>query len=166
MRIGTGYDSHRLIDGRRLVIGGVEIPYHKGLAGHSDADVLCHACIDAIIGALGLGDIGTHFPDNDDMWKDASSINMLAKTLDMMRGRGYRILWLDATIIAERPKLADVTVEMKKKMSSAGIPLDLINIKVKTNEGMGFIGRGEGVAAQAVCLLGRENEEDGDSQRT
>ena len=154
MRIGSGYDSHRLIEGRKLIIGGVEIPFDKGLSGHSDADVLCHALIDSIIGAMGLGDIGVHFPDTDVRWKDASSIELLSMILETMRIKSYKILWADSTIIAERPKLQDFIARMKENISVAGIPLNLINIKVKTNEGMGFIGRGEGIVAQAVCLLG------------
>ena len=153
MRIGSGFDSHRLVEGRKLILGGVEIPFDKGLSGHSDADVLCHALIDSIIGALGLGDIGVNFPDTDVRWKDASSIELLSITLDMTRKKGFKILWVDSTIIAERPELKDFTARMKENISVAGIPLNLINIKVTTNEGMGFIGRGEGIAAQAVCLL-------------
>ena len=153
MRIGLGYDSHRLAEGRKLVIGGVEIPFEKGLAGHSDADVLCHAIIDAIIGALGLGDIGKHFPDTDAKWKDASSIELLSKTVELIRKNNFEILWIDTTIIAEKPKLEPFINKMKENLSKTGIPLDLINIKAKTNEKMGFIGNGEGMAAQAVCLL-------------
>src|SRR3989339_650678 len=128
MRTGFGYDSHRLIKRRKLIIGGAEIPFEKGLAGHSDADVLCHAIIDSLIGALGLGDIGKHFSDTEPAWKDATSI-------------------------AERPRLSPYIDSMKKALSGAGIPPELINIKAKTNEGMGFTGRGEGIAAYAVCLL-------------
>ncbi len=153
MRIGQGYDSHRLVEGRRLIIGGVEIPFEKGLLGHSDADVLCHAIIDAIIGALGLGDIGKHFPDNDNTWKDASSISLLSKVLEMMEKNGFEIAWIDSTVIAERPRLNQFIEKMKDIISSSGIPRDLINIKAKTNEGMGVTGKGEGMAAQAVCLL-------------
>lgn len=153
MRIGSGYDSHKLVEGRRLVIGGVDIPFEKGLHGHSDADVLCHAIIDAIIGALGLGDIGTHFPDSDNKWEGASSIDLLSTTLKMMKEKGFEVSWIDSTVIAERPKLLPFIEEMKENISKAGIPADLINIKAKTNEGMGFTGRGEGIAAQAVCLV-------------
>ena len=153
MRIGLGYDSHRLTEGRKLVIGGVEIPFEKGLTGHSDADVLCHAIIDAIIGALGLGDIGKHFPDTDAKWKDASSIELLSKTVELIRKNNFEILWIDTTIIAEKPKLEPFINKMKENLSKTGIPLNLINIKAKTNEKMGFIGNGEGMAAQAVCLL-------------
>lgn len=153
MRIGSGYDSHKLVEGRRLIIGGVDIPFEKGLLGHSDADVLCHAVIDAIIGGLGLGDIGRHFPDSDNEWKGASSIDLLSRTIEMARENGFEVAWIDSTIIAERPKLLPFIEEMKENISRAGIPADRINIKAKTNEGMGFIGRGEGIAAQAVCLL-------------
>ena len=153
MRIGLGYDSHRLAEGRKLVIGGVEIPFEKGLTGHSDADVLCHAIIDAIIGALGLGDIGKHFPDTDKKWKDASSIELLSKTVELIRKNNFEILWIDSTVIAEKPKLEPFINKMKENLSKTGIPLNLINIKAKTNERMGFIGNGEGMAAQAVCLL-------------
>ena len=153
MRIGLGYDSHRLTEGRKLIIGGVKIPFEKGLTGHSDADVLCHAIIDAIIGALGLGDIGKHFPDTDAKWKDASSIELLSKTVELIRKNNFEILWIDTTIIAEKPKLEPFINKLKENLSKTGIPLDLINIKAKTNEKMGFIGNGEGMAAQAVCLL-------------
>jgi len=153
MRIGIGYDSHRLVEGRKLIIGGVEIPFSKGLLGHSDADVLCHAIIDAIIGALGSGDIGRHFPDTDDKWKDTSSIELLSQIIELMRKKGFEILWIDSTVITERPKLLPFVDKMKVAISKTGIPANSINIKAKSNEGMGFIGRGEGIAAQAVCLL-------------
>ena len=155
MRIGIGYDSHRFAEGRRLIIGGVEIPFDKGLLGHSDADVLCHAIIDAVIGAIGLGDIGKLFPDTDPKWKDAVSIELLKYIVELARMNGYAIAWIDTTIIAERPRLSPYIEEMKTALARAGIPTGLINIKAKTNEGMGFIGRGEGMAAQAVCLLSR-----------
>ncbi|MBI5055851.1 MAG: 2-C-methyl-D-erythritol 2,4-cyclodiphosphate synthase [Nitrospirae bacterium] len=153
MRIGTGYDSHRLVEERKLILGGVEIPFEKGLLGHSDADVLCHAIIDAIIGALGEGDIGRRFPDTDAKWKGASSIDLLAKTVEMMKQKGFDIVNIDSTVIAEKPKLQPYIEKMKENISKAGIPLNSINIKAKSNEGIGFIGRGEGIAAQAVCLL-------------
>ncbi len=153
MRIGIGYDSHRITEDRKLILGGVEIPFKKGLIGHSDADVLCHAIIDSIIGALGLGDIGNHFPDTDDRWKDASSIEMLSKTVELTKKNGFEISWIDTTVIIEKPKLAPFIDRMKNSISKTGIPLNSINIKAKTNEGMGFIGNGEGIAAQAVCLL-------------
>lgn len=155
MRIGIGYDSHRLVEGRKLIIGGVTIPFGKGLKGHSDADVLCHAIIDSIIGALGLGDIGQHFPDTDPRWKDASSIDLLRHVIELTRVNGYEVAWLDSSVLAEKPKLSPYIEAMQNKISESGIKPGLINIKAKTNEGMGFIGRGEGIAAQAVCLLKR-----------
>jgi 2-C-methyl-D-erythritol 2,4-cyclodiphosphate synthase len=153
MRIGIGYDSHRLSEGRKLVIGGVDIPFEKGLQGHSDADVLCHAIIDAILGALGEGDIGRHFPDTDKKWKDASSIDLLSDVTAFMKQKGFEILWIDSTVITERPKLSPYLEKMKENISKAGVPPDAVNIKAKTNEGMGFIGKGEGIASQAACLL-------------
>lgn len=155
MRIGFGYDSHRLVGGRRLVIGGVEIPFEKGLKGHSDADVLCHAITDAVLGALGMGDIGTHFPDSDPKWQDAVSVDLLRYIIRLANMNGYAVTWIDATIIAERPKLSPYIEQMKNALSAAGMSSGAINIKAKTNEGMGFIGRGEGIAAYAVCLLGK-----------
>ncbi len=153
MRVGIGYDSHRLVEGRRLVLGGIAVPFEKGLLGHSDADVLCHAIIDAVIGALGIGDIGRLFPDTDPQWKDASSIALLRYVIDLMRANEYEVSWIDSVIIAESPKLSPFVEEMKKMISSSGVLPGSINIKVKTNEGMGFIGQGEGIAAYAVCLL-------------
>jgi 2-C-methyl-D-erythritol 2,4-cyclodiphosphate synthase len=151
MRIGFGYDSHRFAEGRRLVLGGVEIPHELGLSGHSDADVLVHAMMDAILGALGAGDIGTHFPDTDPAYRDASSLDLLARVLDMAAGDGYQVSWVDATLICEKPKLAPHMDAMKARLAAAGLPG--VSIKAKTNEGMGAIGRGEGMAACAVCLL-------------
>jgi len=156
MRIGIGYDSHRFVEDRKLILGGVEIPHEKGLLGHSDADVLCHAITDAIIGALGHGDIGTHFPDTDPKWKDAVSIELLKSIVESAKMNGYAVAWIDATIIVERPKLSPYIEKMKTAISRAGIPAEQINIKAKTNEGMGFIGRGEGIAVHAVCLLEKE----------
>ena len=153
MRIGQGYDSHRFVEGRKLIIGGVEIPHDKGLQGHSDADVLCHAITDALVGAMGAGDIGHHFPDSDDIWKNASSINLLSQIVNLINQNGFSITWIDSTVITEKPKIAPYIDAMKESISKAGIPADIINIKAKTNEMMGFIGRGEGIAAQAVCLL-------------
>jgi len=155
MRIGIGYDSHRFVEQRKLIIGGVDIPFEKGLIGHSDADVLCHALIDAVIGALGLGDIGRHFPDTDPKWKDASSIELLKHIIELAGTQGYAVAWVDTLVIAERPHLAPYIESMKKQIERTGIPSGLINIKAKTNEGMGFIGRGEGIAAYAVCLLSK-----------
>jgi 2-C-methyl-D-erythritol 2,4-cyclodiphosphate synthase len=155
MRVGIGYDSHKLVEGRKLILGGVEIPLAKGLLGHSDADVLCHAIMDSLIGALGLGDIGKHFPDNDPQWKDVSSIQLLGQIIELMRFNGYEVSWVDSVIIAENPRLTPYIEDMKQVLSQSGIPSGVINIKAKTNEGMGFIGRGEGIAAYAVCLLRR-----------
>jgi 2-C-methyl-D-erythritol 2,4-cyclodiphosphate synthase len=153
MRIGIGYDSHRLVEGRNLVLGGVEIPFEKGLMGHSDADVLCHAMIDSILGALGAGDIGKHFPDSDERWKGASSIDLLARAVALMNEKGFEVVWVDSVIVAERPKLGPYIEKMKESISQSGIPLEGMNIKATTNEGMGFVGKGDGIAAQAVCLL-------------
>ncbi len=153
MRIGIGYDSHRLVEGRKLVLGGIEIPFVKGLLGHSDADALCHAITDALLGALGKGDIGKHFPDTDDRWKDASSLAMLKQIADLVAAEGFEIAWIDSVVITERPKLAGHIERMKQAISSAGIPTGIISIKAKTNEKMGFTGREEGISVQAVCLL-------------
>lgn len=155
MRIGIGYDSHRLVKNRKLILGGVEIPFEKGLSGHSDADVLCHAVIDSIIGALGLGDIGKHFPDTEPEFKNASSIKLLRYIIELTRANGFEVLWIDSTVIAESPRLSPYIELMKEAISQSGIPSGLINIKAKTNEGMGFIGNGEGIAAYAVCLLNK-----------
>jgi 2-C-methyl-D-erythritol 2,4-cyclodiphosphate synthase len=153
MRIGIGYDSHRFVEGRKLILGGIEIPFDRGLLGHSDGDAICHAITDAVIGALGKGDIGKHFPDSDNRWRDASSIQMLKQIVDLASSEGYRVAWIDSVIITERPKLAVYIDSMKQALSQAGIPSGVINIKAKTNEKMGFTGREEGLAAQAVCLL-------------
>jgi len=153
MRIGIGYDSHKLVIGRNLILGGVTIPFEKGLLGHSDGDVLTHAIIDAIIGALGLGDIGKHFPDTDPKYKDASSVEMLKHIVNVAALNGFEVSWIDTTVVAEKPKLFPYIEPMKKAISQSGIKPELINIKAKTNEGMGFIGRGEGIVAYAVCLL-------------
>jgi 2-C-methyl-D-erythritol 2,4-cyclodiphosphate synthase len=156
MRIGIGYDSHRLAPGRRLIIGGVEIPFDgKGLVGHSDADVLVHSIIDALLGAAGLGDIGTMFPDTDARWKDADSIGLLEMVMRQLTGSGLEVTWVDCVVIAERPRLRPYIDAMKEAIAASGIGAELINIKAKTNESMGFIGRGEGIAAIATCVLAR-----------
>ncbi len=152
-RIGIGYDSHRLVEGRRLILGGVDIPFDKGLLGHSDGDVLCHAIIDAIVGAMGEGDIGKHFPDTDNKWKDATSVVLLKQVVELAKSKGFEIQWVDSIIITEKPKIAPYIDSIKKVISQAGISPEILNIKAKTNETMGFIGRSEGIAAQAVCLL-------------
>lgn len=135
------------------MLGGVEIPFDKGLEGHSDADALCHAITDSILGALGMGDIGKHFPDTDQRWKDADSIGILRSVVGMAGTEGYTVAWIDTTVIAEQPKLAGHLESMKKALGRTGIMPASINIKAKTNEGMGFTGRGEGIAVFAVCLL-------------
>ncbi len=152
-RIGIGYDSHRLVDGRKLIVGGVDIPSPKGLLGHSDADVLCHAIIDSLLGACGLGDIGTHFPDDAPQWRDASSVHMLRRVVELIRLNGFEAAWIDSVVIAEKPRFSPYIDAMREAISASGIPAGVINIKAKTNEGMGFVGNAEGIAAYAVCLL-------------
>jgi 2-C-methyl-D-erythritol 2,4-cyclodiphosphate synthase len=153
-RIGIGYDIHRLVEGRKLVLGGVEIPFEKGLLGHSDSDVLTHAICDALLGAAALGDIGTHFPDSDPRWAGASSLDFLARAVELIAGRGYRIANIDATVLAERPKLRPHVQAMRERLASVlRIDVDRVSVKAKTNEGLGSVGRGEAMAAQAVALL-------------
>lgn len=149
IRIGIGYDSHKFVKDRKLIIGGVLIPFEKGLSGHSDADVLTHSVIDALLGSAGLGDIGRHFPDTDPRYKDISSFELLDKTLQIVKAHGIMPLWLDCTIFAEKPKMSPYIPQMIRNYQKFGLR---INIKAKTNEGMGFIGRAEGIAAQAICL--------------
>jgi len=153
MRIGFGYDSHRLVEGRKLVLGGVEIPYGKGLKGHSDGDALTHAIIDAILGAIGLGDIGKHFPDTDPAYKDIRSIKLLKRAVEIARAEGYEVTWIDSTVIIEEPKLAPHIEAMRETLAVSNLHSGAISIKATRNEGMGPIGRGEGVAAFAVCML-------------
>jgi 2-C-methyl-D-erythritol 2,4-cyclodiphosphate synthase len=154
MRIGIGYDSHRLVEGRRLIIGGIEIPHDKGLLGHSDADVLVHAVCDAILGALGAGDIGRHFPDTNPAYKGKSSMILLQKVYAMVEEMGFRVHNVDSTVILERPRLKRYMHEMALNISKAlNISEDRVNVKAKTNEGMGFIGRDEGIAAFAVVTI-------------
>lgn len=154
MRIGTGYDVHKLVWQRDLIIGGVNIPFEKGLLGHSDADVLVHAIMDALLGAAGLGDIGKHFPDSAPEYKGVSSIKLLGKVRELLEGKLYMIENIDATIIAQKPKLAPYLPEMKSNIAAAlGIEEDRVNIKATTEEGLGFTGEGQGIAANAVCLL-------------
>ena len=153
-RIGTGYDVHRLVPGRRLVLGGVEIEYEKGLLGHSDADVLLHAISDALLGAAALGDIGQHFPDSDPRYKGISSLKLLAHAGELLRSNGYEIGNIDATLIAERPKISPYKERMRKNIADAlSIDPERVSVKATTEEGLGFTGRGEGIAAQAVCTL-------------
>lgn len=154
MRVGQGYDVHKLIEGRKLILGGVDIPFEKGLLGHSDADVLVHAIMDAILGACGLGDIGIHFPDTEDEFKDADSIKLLTRVNELILSKGYVLNNIDSTIIAERPKLKDYIPTMKERISKAlDICIEDINIKATTEEGLGFTGSGEGIAASAICLV-------------
>jgi len=154
VRTGLGFDSHRFAPGRRLILGGVEVPHDQGLAGHSDADVLTHAVIDALLGAAGLGDIGTHFPDTDPRFKDADSIQLLRTVVTYLGERGYVIGNVDATVVLERPKLAPYRDEIRATLAAAlGLPEDAVNVKATTGEGMGFVGRGEGAAAMAVAML-------------
>jgi len=154
MRIGQGFDVHQLVAGRKLIIGGVDIPYTKGLLGHSDADVLLHAICDALLGAAGLGDIGQHFSDSDAKFKDMDSRVLLREVARMIAKQGLRIANIDATIIAQAPKMAPHTAQMIANISAdLGIAANLINVKATTTEQLGFTGRGEGIAAQAVALL-------------
>jgi len=158
MRIGQGYDSHKLVKGRPLILGGVNIPHETGLLGHSDADCLVHAIIDAIIGALGKGDIGKHFPDSDAKYKDIDSLILLKETKKLLDEEGYEILNIDSTVIIEKPKLSPYIGQMRKNIAGIlGIPQDNVNVKAKSNEGMGFVGRGEGVIAEAVVLIGKKS---------
>ena len=154
MRIGTGFDTHKLIEGRELIIGGVKIPHEKGLLGHSDADVLCHAIIDALFGAAALGDIGSHFPDTDEKYKGADSIALLREAAALVREKGYEIGNIDTTIIAQKPKMAPYIEKMRENLALAmGIEIEKVSVKAKTNEKMGFTGREEGIEARAVALL-------------
>lgn len=154
MRIGMGYDVHRLVEGRKLILGGVEIPFEKGLLGHSDADVLIHALMDAILGAMAMRDIGYHFPDNDEAYRGISSLVLLARVKAMMDDTGYELSNADITLMAERPKVAPYIEAMTRSIArTLKVSPDAIGIKATTTEGLGFVGRGEGMAAQAVVLL-------------
>lgn len=154
MRIGTGYDVHRLTDGRKLILGGVVIPYEKGLDGHSDADVLIHAIMDALLGAAGLGDIGRHFPDTDDTYLGISSLELLSRTADLLIKEGYTVGNIDATLVAQEPKIGPYIEKMQQNIAEAlSVPVTAVNVKATTEERLGFTGSGEGMAAQAVCLL-------------
>ena len=154
MRIGQGYDSHRFEAGRRLVLGGVEIESDRGLIGHSDADAVAHALTDSLLGAAGLGDIGTHFPPSDAAWKDADSMDLLARALALVEARNYQVVNVDVTIIAEEPRIGPHAAAMSARIAEVlGIDPGNVSIKGKTNEGMGWIGRGEGIAVLAVALL-------------
>jgi 2-C-methyl-D-erythritol 2,4-cyclodiphosphate synthase len=154
LRFGIGYDSHRFIAGRPLVLGGVRIPHSHGLAGHSDADAVAHAVIDAILGAAGAGDIGRLFPDTDPRWRDADSMDLLARAHEAVRGRGYACRQADVTVIAEQPRLSGHAAAMAGNLAHClGLAPDDISVKAKTNEGMGFVGRGEGLAVIAMAVV-------------
>lgn len=154
IRTGIGYDAHRLVKGRRLVLGGVVIAHDFGLLGHSDADVAVHALMDALLGAIAAGDIGKHFPDTDAKWKDADSLKLLAAVSEVLRNAGWRIVNTDTTVICEAPRLAPHIVDMRRNMASAmGIDMDAVSVKATTVEGMGAIGRREGIAAQAIATV-------------
>ena len=159
-RIGMGYDIHRLVEGRPLVLGGVEIPFEKGLLGHSDSDVLAHAIADAMIGAVALGDIGTHFPDTDPQYKGISSLELLTRVTDLIEEHGLQLANLDSVILAERPRLAPHIPDMRRQLASAfKVAAERVSVKAKTGEGLDAVGRGEAMAAQAVVLL-RKKESD------
>lgn len=154
MRVGMGYDVHKLTEGRDLILGGVKIPWEKGLLGHSDADVLVHAVMDALLGASALGDIGKHFPDTDPAYKGISSLKLLEYVMDLLEKNGFSVGNVDAVIIAQKPKMAPHIPQMRKNLAEAmRIPEARVNVKATTEEGLGFTGRGEGIASQAVCLL-------------
>lgn len=154
MRIGHGYDVHKLVEGRKLILGGIEVPHTLGLLGHSDADVLTHAIMDSILGAAALGDIGQHFPDHDDRYLGADSTELLRHVMELIREKGYRIGNLDATIIAQKPKLMCYLPQMRKKLAEVmEISEDRLNLKATTEEHLGFTGRQEGISAHCVCLL-------------
>ncbi|MEG0369458.1 MAG: 2-C-methyl-D-erythritol 2,4-cyclodiphosphate synthase [Hungatella sp.] len=154
MRIGQGYDVHRLVEGRKLILGGVEIPYERGLLGHSDADVLVHAVMDALLGAAALGDIGQHFPDTQEAYRGISSITLLEKVGKLLEEKGYVIENIDATVIAQRPKLLTYRPQMAENIAAAlKLSVDRVSVKATTEEGLGFTGEGEGISSQAITLL-------------
>lgn len=156
-RIGNGYDVHKIVEGRKMILGGVEIPYEKGLLGHSDADVLIHAIMDAMLGALALGDIGHHFPDTDDQYKGISSIKLLGHVAELIRGRGYKVVNIDAIVVMERPKIKMYVEQMRKNLSETiGISIEDISVKATTEEKLGFTGDGTGAKSYAVALLKKE----------
>jgi 2-C-methyl-D-erythritol 2,4-cyclodiphosphate synthase len=156
VRTGLGYDSHRFADGRRLILGGVEIAHERGLTGHSDADVLTHAVIDAVLGAAGLGDIGEHFPDSDPAYKDADSVELLGRVIEIVTAERWTIVNVDATVLLEEPRLAGHRDAIRERLAGAlGVSLDRVNVKATRGEGLGFVGRREGAAALAVAALER-----------
>ena len=154
MRIGNGYDVHKLVEGRKLILGGVDVPYEKGLLGHSDADVLIHAIMDALLGACALGDIGKLFPDSDAEFRDISSILLLKKVAEVLKRENYTIINIDSIVAAQKPKLAPYIQEMRSNIANAlEIPVDCVSVKATTTEHLGFEGRGEGISSYAACLL-------------
>lgn len=154
MRIGIGYDIHRLVEGRKLILGGIEIPFEKGLLGHSDSDVLTHAICDALLGAVALGDIGTHFPDSDPRFKGASSLDLLRHVVALLKERDYQIANIDSTIITERPKLKPYIAEIRQTLASIlEIDIEQVSVKAKTNEKLDAVGQGEAMQAQAIALI-------------
>ncbi|MDY4192491.1 MAG: 2-C-methyl-D-erythritol 2,4-cyclodiphosphate synthase [Oscillospiraceae bacterium] len=156
MRVGHGYDVHRLTEGRKLILGGVEIPWERGLLGHSDADVLTHAVMDALLGAAALGNIGQHFPDTDPAYEGADSILLLEKTVELLAREGWKVGNIDSTVAAQRPKLMPYLDKMRENIAAAcGLPPDRISVKATTEEGLGFTGSGEGMSAHSVCLIER-----------
>lgn len=158
LRIGHGYDVHKLVENRKLIIGGVEIPYEKGLLGHSDADVLLHAIGDALMGAAALGDIGCIFPDNDPAFKDADSLVLLKEVVSLLRSKGFTVANIDSTLIAQKPKMRPYIDGMRRNIAQAcGIDVSLVSVKATTEEGLGFTGSGEGISAHAVCLVETES---------
>lgn len=158
MRIGHGYDVHKLVEDRKLILGGVEIPYEKGLLGHSDADVLTHAIMDALLGAAALGDIGQHFPDTDPNYAGADSLELLRRVAVLLRDKGWKVGNVDSTILAQKPKLAPHILKMRENLAACmGVELDQVSVKATTEEKLGFTGAGQGMAAHAVCLLEKIN---------
>ena len=158
MRIGMGYDVHKLVEDRKLIIGGVEIPYEKGLLGHSDADVLLHAIMDALLGAAALGDIGKHFPDTDEKYKGADSVKLLEKVGEMLAEQAFYIENIDATIIAQKPKMRPYIDTMRQNIANAlQIDISQVNVKATTEEGLGFTGEGKGISSQSICLLTKKS---------
>lgn len=154
IRIGHGYDVHRLVEGRKLILGGADIPYEKGLLGHSDADVLLHAIADALLGAAALGDIGKHFPDTDEKYKDADSLVLLGEVVKLLGEKGYKVGNIDATVIAQKPKLMTYISKMRENIAETlGVDIDFVNVKATTEEKLGFTGSGEGISAHAVCVI-------------
>ncbi|HOO25104.1 MAG TPA: 2-C-methyl-D-erythritol 2,4-cyclodiphosphate synthase [Clostridiales bacterium] len=158
MRVGQGYDVHRLVDDRPLIVGGVEIPFEKGLLGHSDADVLLHAITDSLLGAAALGDLGTHFPDTDPLYKGADSLELLKAACQLLKVSGFKIINIDSTVIAQKPKFKPYIEQMRKNIAYAcKTDLSAVSVKASTEEGLGFTGAGEGMAARAVCLIEKIN---------